>query len=168
MGIERVYFGDELIGLAATNNAYYPRDECDDALSPHSLGASQPATIIYDAQLLAVAEDIYRVRRKRDVQFEQFFGEGLFCEPAWDMLLDLYINNGRSRMISVSSACLASAVPTTTALRHISELVRRRLVVRSPHPVDRRAFILHLSPLAVSVMEGLLRQHIKTENMSPA
>jgi DNA-binding MarR family transcriptional regulator len=168
MGIERVYFGEELIGLAATNNGYFPRDECDAHPSPDSADANAHDNIVFDALLLALAEDIYRVRRKRDVQFEQFFGDGLFCEPAWDMVLDLYINNGRNRMISVSSACLASAVPTTTALRHISELVRRRLVVRSPHPVDRRAFILHLSPLAVSVMEGLLRQQIKADNMSHA
>jgi DNA-binding MarR family transcriptional regulator len=152
MGIEQVYFGDELIGFPATSA---------ENSTLHSVDASQPAAITYDTKLLAVAEEIYKVRRKRDVQFEQFFGEGLFCDPAWDILLDLYINNGRSRTISVSSACLAAAVPTTTALRYISQLVRRRLAVRSPHPADRRVFVLHLTALAVSTMEGLLKQHFK-------
>jgi DNA-binding MarR family transcriptional regulator len=159
MGIERIYFGDEIIGVAANSTESSARIEWVEHPFRHSVDAGQPISTKFDLKLLDVAEEIYKVRRKRDVQFEQFFGEGLFCEPAWDMLLDLYINNGRKRAISVSSACLASAVPTTTALRHISELVRRRLVVRSPHPDDRRVYVLHLTPIAVSVMEELLSQH---------
>jgi DNA-binding MarR family transcriptional regulator len=151
MGLERIYFGDELIGLAATSA---------DLRHPHSEQTSQPAEVIYDTSLLSAAEDLYKARRKRDVHFEQFFGGGLFSEPAWDILLDLYINNGRKRTISVSSACLASAVPTTTALRYISELVKRRLVVRAAHPNDRRVFVLHLTALAVSAMEVLLNQNV--------
>jgi DNA-binding MarR family transcriptional regulator len=160
MGIEQVYLGDELIGLAASNSVGSARPECDEHPYDDFAEAIPYAPIIFDERLLEVAEEIYKVRRKRDVQFEQFFGEGLFCDPAWDILLDLYINNGRRRTISVSSACLASVVPTTTALRYISQLVRRRLAVRSPHPDDRRVSVLHLTALAVSAMEGLLKQRI--------
>jgi DNA-binding MarR family transcriptional regulator len=166
MGVERIYFGDELIGMAANSPENSARVEWVEHPFRRSVEAGQPISAKFDLHLLDVAEEIYRVRRKRDVQFEQFFGSGLFCEPAWDMLLDLYINNGRKRVISVSSACLASAVPTTTALRHISELVRRRLLVRSPHPDDRRVYVLHLTPIAVSVMEGLLDQHNNVQKMS--
>jgi DNA-binding MarR family transcriptional regulator len=164
MGIEKVGLGDEMIGFATTRSDVFVRPECDDDLFQDSIKDSPMTSIAFDPQLLGVAEEIYKVRRKRDIQFEQFFGDGLFCEPAWDVLLDLYINNARQKSISVSSACLASAAPATTALRHISELVRRRLVIRYPHPDDRRVFVLQLSQLAVSVMEGLLNQHTKAKN----
>jgi DNA-binding MarR family transcriptional regulator len=160
MGIVRVYLDDELIGFAARNSVGSARPECDEHPYDDFAEAIPSAPILFDERLLEVAEEIYKVRRKRDVQFEQFFGEGLFCDPAWDILLDLYINNGRRRTISVSSACLASVVPTTTALRYISQLVRRQLAVRSPHPDDRRVSVLHLTALAVSAMEGLLKQRI--------
>ena len=38
----------------------------------------------------------------------------LFGEPAWDILLDLYIANVENKPVSVSSACIGSAAPPTT------------------------------------------------------
>jgi DNA-binding MarR family transcriptional regulator len=153
----------DLIGFAAGGSEVSNPAESNNLRHAAALIGAPPVNIAFDVRLLEVAEEIYKVRRKRDVQFEQFFGEGLFCEPAWDLLLDLYINNGRKRTISVSSACLASAAPTSTALRYVSKLVSRRLVLRSPHPDDRRVFVLNLSQQAVGVMEGLLNQHFKAQ-----
>ncbi len=163
MGAELVNFSDTLIGLATSNAEALRQPEYDGQLRARVTEASPPIGIAFDAVLLEVAEDIYRVRRKRDTQFEQLFGVGLFCEPAWDILLDLYINNGRLRTISISSACLASAVPATTALRHILELEKRMLVARYRHPDDRRVFVLHLTQLAVIAMEVLLNQRVATQ-----
>jgi DNA-binding MarR family transcriptional regulator len=159
MAAESVKFEVGLIGFAADSEEFRPQTESKIRHPMQVAEPSQPAKTSFDPRLVAVAEEIYKARRKRDAQFQKFFGDGLFCEPAWDILLDLYINNGQAKTISVSSACLASAVPVTTALRYISELVRRQLVERSPHPDDRRAFFLHLSSLAVSIMEGWLTQH---------
>jgi DNA-binding MarR family transcriptional regulator len=156
MGVERILFGDELIGFAAGNLETSAGAENDAQWIGQAVESEQPPPPTFNPHLLKVAENIYQARRKRDVQFGQFFGEGLFCEPAWDVLLDLYINNSRRKAISVSSACLAASVPTSTALRHVAELVRRQLVVRYPHPHDRRTFVLRLSALAVSAMEELL------------
>jgi DNA-binding MarR family transcriptional regulator len=152
--MEPADFSGDLIGFAADGG---------DNGNPYPPGTLAQAPIKYNAQLVDVAEEIYRVRRKRDVQFEQLFGRGLFGDPAWDMLLDLYVNDGRKKSISVSSACLASGAPSTTALRYIAELVRRNLVVRSPHPNDGRVFVLQLTVLAVNAMERLLGQHAKMQ-----
>jgi DNA-binding MarR family transcriptional regulator len=157
--------GEELIGFAATDADIFVPPECDEHKFRHSVAEIQSIAITFDAQLLEAAEGLYQIRRRRDAQFGLFFGNGLFCEPAWDVLLDLYINNGRKRPISVSSACLASAVPTTTAMRYISELVRRRLVVRSPARDDRRVYVLHLSSLAVRVMEEFLMKYDNIQNV---
>jgi DNA-binding MarR family transcriptional regulator len=64
-------------------------------------------------------------------------------EPAWLMLVDLAAN--ADRKVSVTSACLASFAPPTTALRHVGELEERGLVRRVPDPEDRRRVWLRLT-----------------------
>jgi Winged helix DNA-binding domain len=108
---------------------------------------SSPAAI-EDARLLAIAKDAVRSRRDRD----SIFGHELFCDPAWDILLELFIGRLERREISVKSACLASTVPQTTALRYISHLVERGLVGRRPHPSDSRSTYLSLTEESVARM----------------
>jgi len=79
-----------------------------------------------EADLLGLAQSIYRLRRLRD----EVFGDLTFADPRWDMLLDLFIAREKDRKITVSSACIGAAVPATTALRHLSALVRDGLVER--------------------------------------
>lgn len=71
-----------------------------------------------------------------------FFPKHLFSDPAWDMLLDLTHARLHGKQISVSSLCIASRVPATTALRRIGDLVKTGLVTRIKDPTDgRRVFI---------------------------
>jgi DNA-binding MarR family transcriptional regulator len=118
--------------------------------------AEAPAFPMFNTSLAGVAEELYRLRRKRELIFSNAFGDGLFADPAWDLLLDLYIQNAKQRRISVSSACLAASVPTTTALRYITELLKRGLIERVPHPGDGRSFLLCLTVPAIAAMETLL------------
>ena len=85
--------------------------------------------------------DAIRVRRLRD----QFFGEGLFEDPAWDMLLDLFAAELESAQVSVSSLCIAAHVAPTTALRWIGKMTDRGLLVRFPDPFDRRRAFMALA-----------------------
>lgn len=69
-----------------------------------------------------------------------------FCEgAAWNILIDLLVCQLEGRPVSVTSACVASRVPSTTALRHISLLVEQRLCQRINDPTDRRRYWLGLS-----------------------
>jgi len=61
-----------------------------------------------------LARQTYDDRRRRNKIFQS---EELFGEPAWDILLDLFIAAKERRRVSVTSACIGSAVPSTTALR---------------------------------------------------
>ena len=95
---------------------------------------------------------LIRARRLRD----QFFGEGLFEEPAWDMLLDLYAAELEHTRVSVSSLCIAAAVAPTTALRWIAKLTENGMMVRQPDPIDRRRAFIALAPSASSAMRGYM------------
>ena len=95
----------------------------------------------FSDSLLALAESIYRFRRVRD----EVFGEGSFSDPRWDMLLDLFISAEKGRRVSVSSACIGAAAPATTALRHLSALVKEGLVERRRHEADARVVNVELT-----------------------
>jgi len=79
-----------------------------------------------------------RARRMRD----QFLPADLFADPAWDMILDLLAARLAGQHVSVSSLCIAAAVPPTTALRWIRQLTDRAVFARIADPADgRRVFI---------------------------
>lgn len=75
----------------------------------------------------------------------QLFGSGLFADPAWDILLDLYAHRMDGRSISVSSACLAAGVPTSTALGWVVRLEQKGLIYREVDPHDGRRTFVRLS-----------------------
>jgi DNA-binding MarR family transcriptional regulator len=98
-----------------------------------------------------------RLRRRRESLFETAgFGNGMFGEPVWDMILDLYVARSQDKRISVSSLCIAAAVPSTTALRHISLMVQSGLATRQGDPDDARRVYIGLSDRAVELMDTLL------------
>lgn len=75
----------------------------------------------------------------------RFFPAGLFFDPAWDILLDLLKSRLSQRRVSVSSVCVASNVPPTTALRWIKLLENEGLVTRRADPFDGRRFYIELT-----------------------
>ncbi|WIW88449.1 MarR family transcriptional regulator [Sphingobium sp. V4] len=117
------------------------------ALAPIS-AAPRPT----DAPAIAPQQvrDLLRARRIR----ADFLPGDLFADPAWDMLLDLLAARLEQERVSVSSLCIAAAVPPTTALRWIRTLTDKGLVERQADPQDgRRVFIA----LAQETAEALMR-----------
>ena len=101
-----------------------------------------------DAPSAAEIRALIRARRLRDTHF----GVGLFEDPAWDMLLDLYAAALEGARVSVSSLCIAAAVAPTTALRWIARMTEQGLFVRAADPRDRRRAFMALSPDASAAM----------------
>lgn len=104
-------------------------------------------------RLAAIAQAEYTGRRRRNGLFRR----SLFAEPAWDMLLDLYVQRHHGRQVSVHNLCVAAAVPQTTALRWIGKLEANLLIERSPCPHDNRVVHIALSAEALALMEDYLR-----------
>ncbi|AQA00225.1 hypothetical protein BWQ93_18490 [Sphingopyxis sp. QXT-31] len=99
------------------------------------------------------AKAVRRMLRQRRMR-EQHFPADLFADPAWDMLLDLYAAQLERHPVSVSSLCIAAAVPATTALRWIKTMTDAGLCLRKADPLDgRRIFI----GLADATFEGMER-----------
>ena len=106
--------------------------------------------------LLQAAQMRYDERRKRSA----IFGHSeLFGEPAWDILLDLYIAHAKGKEVSVSSACIGSAVPPTTGLRWLGILQATGLVVREHDSGDQRRVLVRLSHEGIEKMEAFLTVH---------
>ncbi|WP_299191607.1 MarR family transcriptional regulator [uncultured Erythrobacter sp.] len=82
----------------------------------------------------------------------KFFDEELFADPAWDMLLDLTAAHAEHQRVSVTSLCIAAAVPATTALRWIKQLVDSGVFVRVADSTDRRRAFIGLSEQSTEAM----------------
>ena len=72
----------------------------------------------------------------------------MFADPAWDILLDLYVARIEDADVSISGACVAAAVPATTALRWIRQMEREGLIGRAADPTDQRRQYVFLTPTA--------------------
>ena len=92
-----------------------------------------------------------RLIRHRQLRARYFDGQ-LFADPAWDMLLDLCAARAEHRRVSVTSLCIASAVPPTTALRWIGQMVEQGLFVRVGDRADRRRAFIELSDRTADAM----------------
>lgn len=92
----------------------------------------------------AFARILMAQRRKRSAHLPAV----LFAEPAWDMLLDLYAAHYEGKLVSVSSLCIASNVPSTTALRAIQTMSDEGCLIRQRDPLDGRRIFLALSDTA--------------------
>lgn len=104
------------------------------------------------------ASAIYNARRLR----ENFLPATYFGEPGWDILLDLFMATMRGLQVSITSACIGSAVAATTALRWIDILETEELIRRQPSPVDGRRTYVVLTPRGVDLIKGYLRSATKT------
>jgi hypothetical protein len=119
-------------------------------LSAHRQPKSQPLHHSVTDLTASQVRDVLRARRSRS----DFLPGDLFADPAWDMLLDLLAARLDQTRVSVSSLCIASCVPPTTALRWIRTLADKRLIDRQPDPHDSRRIFVVLTDRAADMLAG--------------
>lgn len=113
-----------------------------------------------DQEGFMTIEVVAKQELARRRQREAIFSSELFSDPAWDMLLDLFINN--SNRIAVSDLCIASQAPATTALRWIDVLIEEQLIEKERDPSDRRGKFVVLTERGYEKMTNYL---YKSANM---
>lgn len=97
-----------------------------------------------------LARKAYAKRRRRSTIFGY---PELFGEPAWDILLDLYIAHVEHKPVSVSSACIGSAAPPTTGLRWLGVLSDHGFILREHDPDDQRRVLVRLTDEGLAAMD---------------
>ena len=89
--------------------------------------------------------DIGRVIRSARDGIGRYFDSSLFADPAFDMMLFVFVEEEEGRPVETSACYRASGVPRTTAVRWINMLIGAGLFHSTPHPTDRRLALLSLS-----------------------
>ena len=107
-----------------------------------------PALDFGEAKLAAIATSIYNARRRR----LELFDAALFGEPAWDMLLNLFISKARDEVLSTAALCSLAGVPHATGLRRIDHLETKGLIERSRDPADARVTQIQITPKGYQLM----------------
>jgi DNA-binding MarR family transcriptional regulator len=107
------------------------------------------------ALALAVARALLALQTSRG----KAIGVQMFSDPAWDMLLDLFVAAGERRTVCVSSLCLAANIPVSTAHRWVQALARAGAITRREDPLDRRRVFVELPTSVVAAIESELLLH---------
>lgn len=124
--------------------------EAIESASSLPVGASNLNHSTVDLLLGRFAAIVYEQRRRR----ERFLPGDLFADPAWDLLLYLFIAGAEGRTVSASSVCIALAIPESSAVRWIDLLVDRDLVSRKNDEVDKQRIFIALSDKGFRAMRG--------------
>src|SRR3954452_9686470 len=122
------------------------------SLLPSTAQAQHPSPGEYPPEaLLERAESILRVRRAR----ERLFSRAMCGEPAFDLLLCLYLRSGEKE-ISLASLARPSGIPYSSAIRWIRYLVGKGYVERTESKSDRRVTCVQLTPAGRAMMDEFL------------
>ncbi|WP_152569478.1 MULTISPECIES: MarR family transcriptional regulator [Sphingomonas] len=92
-------------------------------------------------ELISYARSAMQRRQAR----KEHFAKAIIGEPAWDLLLILYVADGIGEAITVTEAADRARLASTSAKRWIEYLEKERLVHRRPHERDGRRIALSLS-----------------------
>lgn len=103
-------------------------------------------------RLKTLARNILRARRMR----ARHLPKAMFGEPAWEMLLALYVADRSESRLTISRLTKESSAPATTSLRWLVFLERCKLVQRRDNPLDKRAVFIELTDLGRTAIEGYL------------
>lgn len=130
------------LGFLDTDRAYACTHVLRDSISS-SAGTGNRSIALDNAR---------RVLRRRKYRREMFGPVKLFNEPAWDILIDIFIHESEGKQIPISALCHASYAPPSTALRRVNDLCDDGHVVRIDDPEDGRRHFVALTPATAELL----------------
>lgn len=92
-------------------------------------------------RIAAIARAKIQARRRR----QEIFPGIQVADPAWDLMLELFIHHVEMRQISVTGLGLSANIPGATVLRWLAMFHEAKLIVREPDPTDRRRVWVRLT-----------------------
>lgn len=141
------------------NHRRKPGDSCREQLTSRQVSPiEQLKRFLFPNKLqrsLKLTEDhilsVLQMRRARDA----IFGEQLFSDPAWDILLELYAAKLGGRTMTSSQLAMAIGVPDSTSGRWITALRNRRLITSAVDESRPPQVYISLTTEGASRMEHL-------------
>jgi DNA-binding MarR family transcriptional regulator len=100
-------------------------------------------------------DEAAREQRRRGLR-RKLFDPNLFGEPAWEILLALYVADDVERRLSIAQLTAVTHVPLTTALRWLAHLEDQDLVSRTIAPDDQRMVLIELTDSGRRAMNAYL------------
>ena len=102
--------------------------------------------------MVRTAQRILERRRSRTSEFDDV----MFGEPAWDMLLDLYVREAHGASTTASQLLEGTGARPVTASRWLQFLEEKGLASRRPHPLDQRVEFVALTGRARDSLDRYL------------
>ncbi len=102
--------------------------------------------------LIRIAGRLIDQRKRR----RNFLPDELFHEPAWDMLLSLFVAYRRRQTLNIKSLVSTADAPVTTSQRWIEHLDKLGLITRVIDPADRRRIEVSLNESGHNAMTRYL------------
>jgi len=87
-----------------------------------------------------------RTARRRILRRQLVGTPELFGEPAWDMLIDLFIQQCQGIAVSTSALGIGSGRPSSSGLRLVQKLCNANLIEKFADPDDARRQFVRLNP----------------------
>jgi len=119
----------------------------------HAADPAPTGTEPSETDLVEQAQAVLAERRLR----RRFLPAELFHEPAWDMMLALFVSRDERQPMNIKALVSMSDAPVTTSQRWIEHLHKLRLIDRVIDPTDRRRVEISLSYDGEQAMRGYLR-----------
>ena len=121
-------------------------------LSEHEVSRRLSAEHSSRDELISRARGVLYARRLR----ARHFNRVMFAEPAWDILLLLYLADSSEGRQSIGQLAELVETPLTTVLRWVAYLEKEHLVERRDHPTDRRIVFIRLTDKGRNAMDAFL------------
>ena len=106
----------------------------------------------------------------RFMKLRHRFGLAPRHDAAFNILLEMYISLCRRQQVTVGNACIASCIPSTSALRVIDMLIERGFVERDEDVSDHRRKLLRFSHTGISAMncffDALIQDGTQADSVS--
>ena len=118
------------------------------------------------AQRQILREHVRQIRAARELR-QNWFDRNIFGEPAWEMLLALYLIDDEQRRLSTRQVAKLANLSLTTTLRWLDYLQEQDLVSRRPNPFDQRVVYTELSDKGRTAMDGYLAQNCSAVMFGP-
>lgn len=113
-----------------------------------------------------VLANVARLALKLRAGRARWLPAAILGEPAWDMLLDLFVSHVDGFPVPTTSLSVAAGVPPTTGLRWIAQLEAAGIVTRAQSPEDRRVNEVRLTDEGLGIMRACLGEMFAS-NASP-